>query len=209
MLPTKIPRDLHIDDRVGSVRAARVFSNIVSPPVMFVVLGFSLAFQERPNWNGFGWGLGHAVLISLLPLAFISYLLRTGRISELHMSNTGERHLPYLVSLLCGLMMWGVIVVLSGPAVLRCLAIFNVVELAVLSLINLSWLISIHATAMTSTMGIFWAVFGEQTLWITIPLLVLTVAVRLYLKRHTPAQVSAGILLGGTTVLVFQWMGCF
>lgn len=206
---TKKPRDLHIDDRVGLVRAGRVFSNVVSPPVMFIVLGFLLAFQERPNWNGFGWGLSHAAVISLLPLAFISYLLRTGRIEELHMSNTGERHLPYLVSLLCGLLMWGGIVLFNGPAILRCLAIFNVVELAMLGLINLAWLISIHATAMTSTMGILWAVFGEQTLWLTLPLLVLTVGVRLYLKRHTPTQVGAGILLGASTVLIFQGMGCF
>jgi hypothetical protein len=92
------PRDHHAVDRVGMVRVARHFSNVVSPPVMFAVLGLTLALHVLPVLPALLWAAVYGFFVSLAPILFVLYLLRTGRIAELHMSDTRERHLPYLVA---------------------------------------------------------------------------------------------------------------
>lgn len=203
------PRDWHPTARIGRVGAARVFSNVVSPPVLFAVIGMALALYALPSWRGLVWGAVYGLLVSLAPILFVLYLLRRGHIAELHMSNTSERHLPYLASILCASLVLLLSRLFDGPQLLRCLAWFNVLELAALAIINVHWLISIHATAMASTVMIAWLVFGAWTLLITLPLLILVSSVRLFLKRHTPAQLLAGIFLGTATVLSLTLFGCF
>ncbi len=203
------PRDWHPTARIGRVGAARVFSNVVSPPVLFAVIGMALALYALPSWRGLLWGVVYGLLVSLAPILFVLYLLRTGRIAELHMSNTSERHLPYLVSILCAALVLLLSWLFRGPELLRCLAWFNIIELAALSIINIYWLISIHATATASTVLIAWLVFGAWTLAITLPLLILVSGVRLFLKRHTPAQIMGGIFLGTATVFSLTLFGCF
>ena len=56
---------------------------------------------------------------------------------------------------------------------LQCLAIFTVVTLSALALINSRWLISIHATAAASTWLIFTLVFGTTVGLVVLPVTVL------------------------------------
>ena len=58
-------------------------------------------------------------------------------------------------------------------------------------------------------MTLLWLVFGWAAGLIVLPLVVLVVWVRLYLKRHTPAQVVAGMALGTISVLSLTLVGCF
>ncbi|MFQ5422087.1 MAG: hypothetical protein ACE5EY_17200, partial [Anaerolineae bacterium] len=51
MLP---PRDHYAHDRTGLIKAARIFSNVVSPPVMFALLGIAIPLKTLPFWPGFG-----------------------------------------------------------------------------------------------------------------------------------------------------------
>jgi membrane-associated phospholipid phosphatase len=203
------PRDHHAAARVGTIWVARIFSNIVSPPVMFALLGLALALYERPLWPALAWAALYGFFVSLTPILFILYLLRTGRIGELHMSNTAERHLPYLVALLCAVFALALFILLDGPELLRCLLIFNVIELAALGLINVYWLISIHATGIMATMLIVALVFGRPAALLILPVVVLVMWVRLFLRRHTMSQVVAGLGLGVISVQALVWMGCF
>lgn len=205
----KRPLDELLHNRVGAVKAARVYSNVVSPPVMFSLLGLALALYERPFWSGLSWALAYGMVVSFLPILFVLYLLRTGHISELHMSNTSERHLPYAIAIGCALLGLLLVHLLDGPHLLRCLLIFNVVELSALAVINLFWLISIHATGIMATMTIVWLVFGWATSLIVLPFVISVSWVRLYLKRHNPQQVIAGLCLGIASVLTLALAGCF
>ncbi|GAB4156370.1 MAG: hypothetical protein Fur0021_24540 [Candidatus Promineifilaceae bacterium] len=203
------PRDWHPTARIGRVGAARIFSNVVSPPVMFAVVGMALALYALPSWRGLAWGVMYGLLVSLAPILFVLFLLRRGHIAELHMSSTRERHLPYLVSIFCAGLTLALTWLFHGPDLLLCLAWFNIIELVALAIINVYWLISIHATAMASTTLIAWLALGAWTLAITLPLLILVSGVRLYLKRHTPAQILGGIFLGTATVFSLTLFGCF
>lgn len=191
------------------VRIGRILSNIISPPIMFAGIGLALGIYERPFWPGLGWGLVYGSLVALIPLIVIAYLIRTGHIGELHMSNTHERHIPYLTSVISGTVAFLILTFFDGPELLRCLAILSVITLGALGLINTKWLISIHATAAGATWMIATVVFGWVAGAILLPFVILISAIRLYLKRHTPAQVLAGLALGISTVLTMRAFGCF
>ena len=192
------------------VHFARTYSNVVSPPVMFAVLGLAISLWESATWwQGLMWAAVYGFWVSLAPILFILWLLKNGRIAELHMSDTRERHLPYISGILLAGVAFAIISLFNGPPSLRCLAMFNVVELMALALVNIVWLISLHSTGATAVSIIAYLIFGTASLWLTVPMVLSVIWVRLYLKRHTPAQVAAGLLLGATSVWLIQQIGCF
>ena len=203
------PLDWHEENRTGAVRAARLFSNIISPPVMFALMGYLLAFASLPAPQAILWGTVYGFFISLVPILFVLWLLQTGRVAELHMSDTRERQIPYLVAVGCAGVVWLLLTLFDGPQLLRCLAVFNMTTLAILALINTRWLISFHATAVAAAWAFVGLVFGWTTSLLIIPLVTLVIVVRLYLKRHTVAQVIAGLALGVGMVLLLTRFGCF
>ncbi len=203
------PRDNTAEMTTGLVRVARIFSNVVSPSVMFAVIGLAVAWKELPFWEGLLWAAVYGFWVSLMPILLVVYMLRTGRISDLHMSNTRERRLPYLASVIGSLIALAIIQLFNGPDLLRCLAIFSTLELAALAVITNFWLISIHATSIASVTIISGLVFGWWTLILLLPLVVTVCWVRLYLRRHNVQQVVAGLALGVITVWVLIQIGCF
>jgi membrane-associated phospholipid phosphatase len=206
----KLPLDLLAKNRTGFVKAARIYSNVVSPPVMFAVVGLAFGLYALPGWAGFLWAALYGLLVSLAPILVVVYLLKTGRIAELHMSNTRERNIPYLSAILFAGIAYGLIAGFNGPELLRCLALFNVIELILLTVINHFWLISLHATGAMASAVLVGLVFGWPLAFLVTGPLVLSVCwVRLFLKRHTPAQIIAGLFLGTAVVLSLVPLDCF
>lgn len=205
----RLPKDHSADATIGLIRVARVFSNIVSPPVMFAVLGLAIALYQLPFWPALAWAAIYGFFVSLAPILFILYLLRTGRIGDLHMTLTRERHLPYLVSVICALVVLALLYLLDGPSLMRCLVILNVINLAVLGLVNVYWLISIHAAAVMATAVVSGLIFGLKIAALLSPFIILVCWARYYLKRHTPAQLAAGLTLGASSALALTFIGCF
>jgi membrane-associated phospholipid phosphatase len=203
------PLDQLVHNRTGLVKAARIYSNVVSPPVMFALLGLAVALRARPFLPGLAWAAVYGFFVSLAPILFVLYWLKTGRISELHMSNTSERHLPYVTAVILAILTYIFFTWFGGPPLMRCLLIFNVVELAALAIINVWWLISIHVTGVVATWLIVGLVFGWMASLIVVPFVISVAWVRLYLKRHTPWQVIAGAALGILSVLSLRLVGCF
>ena len=206
----KLPLDLLAQNRTGIVKAARIYSNVVSPPIMFAVVGLAFGLYALPGWLGFWWAAVYGLLVSLAPILVVVFLLKTGRIAELHMSNTRERNIPYLSAILFAGIAYGLIAGFNGPDLLRCLALFNIIELILLTVINHFWLISLHATGAMATAVLVGLVFGwPLSLLVAGPMVISVCWVRLFLKRHTPAQIVAGLALGTAVVLSLIPLGCF
>lgn len=206
----KLPLDFLAHNRTGFVKAARIYSNVVSPPVMFAVVGLAFGLYALPGWIGFFWAAVYGLLVSLAPILVVVYLLKTGRIAELHMSNTRERNIPYISAVVFAAIAYGLIARFDGPELLRCLALFNVIELTGLAVINHFWLISLHATGAMATAVLVMLVFGWGIgLLVGLPLVLSVCWVRLFLKRHTVSQIIAGLSLGTAVVLILVPFGCF
>jgi hypothetical protein len=203
------PRDHNAEATVGSVRTARIISNIISPPVMFAGLGLALAWYELPLWTGLLWAAIYGFWASLMPILFVVYRLRTGKISDLHMNTAQERRLPYLVGVAGALAALGIVILFDGPHLLVCLSVFSVILLGVLGLINDFWKISIHATSISASALIVALVYGLGYGLLFLPLVILVTWLRLYLRRHTVAQVVTGLALGAVTPLLMTRFGCF
>ena len=203
------PKDHSTESTVGLVRAARIFSNLISPPVIFASLGLSLSWYELSFWDGLFWAAVYGFWVSLMPILFVVYRLRTGQISDLHMNTTQERRLPYLMSVAGSLVALLIITLFQGPQLLFCLSLFSAIELGILGVINDFWKISIHATSISAAAVIVGLVYSPLTGLLLLPLVIVVCWVRLYLHRHTAAQVIAGLGLGITTPLVMAQFGCF
>lgn len=203
------PKDHSAASTVGWVRVARVFSNVVSPPVIIALLGLALSLKELPNMQGFVWALIFGFWVSLMPILLVVYLLRTGRITDLHMNTRRERRLPYITSVVGAVIALLFIQIFSGPEYLRCLAIYSVIVLTFMAIITHYWMISIHSSSIAAATLIAGLVFGLWVALVLLPLVVLVSWVRIYLRRHTWAQVFAGMGLGVSVVLVMAIGGCF
>jgi len=203
------PKDYSAATTIGWVRVARIFSNVVSPPVIIALLGLALSLKELPNLQGLMWALLFGFWVSLMPILLVVYLLKTGRITDLHMNTRRERRLPYITGVVGALVALLVIEIFSGPDLLRCLAIYSVIALSFMAIITHYWMISIHASSVTAATIIAGLVFGLWIALLLLPLVVLVSWVRIYLRRHTGSQVLAGIALGGGIVLVMAIGGCF
>jgi hypothetical protein len=200
-------QDLDSALSAAMVGLAHIFSNVVSPPTICVVLGFSLAWVDLPFWPGFAWAALYAFLACLVPVCVVLYLLKTGRVSDLHMRNKSERHIPYLIGLICAATVLIIIVLFDGPQLLRYLTVCNIIGLATMGFINVYWLISGHtATIMLATVFVGF-VFGAAASIALIPLIGLIFLTRLLLKRHTVAQLIAGLFVGAAPVLILANLG--
>ena len=133
-MPDNKPLDHSSNVTVGKVRTARFFSNVVSPPVIFAVLGLALSLEEMPSLEGFIWAAIFGFWVSLAPILVVVYMLNTGRIGDLHMSSTKERQIPYLASVGGAAIALSLVAGFGGPELLRCLALFSFIVLAALAI---------------------------------------------------------------------------
>lgn len=201
------PQALDLSSSLAAARFARIFSNVVSPPSIFALLGLVVAWATLPFWLGLAWAAVYGFLISLVPLGVVVYLLKTGRVSDLHMRNKNERHTPYLVGLICGVMALIVASVFDAPNLMRSLIVCNIIGLVTLGFINVYWLISSHsASIMLATLFVGF-VFSVKAGIALIPMIGLTIFARLVLRRHTVPQLVAGLFAGAAPVLILVYLG--
>lgn len=189
---------------------ASLISNLVSPPVVAIVIGFVIGPQESDRLSGLAGAVAHALLMGLAPLAVVVYLYRTGRIVDLHMSNAPEqRRIPYLVAFLCALATLALFLAWRTLPLFTVLAACNVFVMGALMLINNYWLVSNHAAsiALAAMFGAY--VFGGRSLVYSLPLIALVIWARWIQRKHSVPQLVAGILVGAAPVLVFAGLGWF
>lgn len=176
---------------------ARLISDLVSPPVVWGVMIFPIAFREADSREiAILWALTYGVLVCLLPVLYIAWMVRRGSISDIHMRLREERLRPFLVSMFCTGLAWGALRLMGAPSVVPLVAIVTLAQLMAMAAITLVWQISIHAMSITSAVVATGLLFGVGPALVVFPLVPLVGAARLKLNRHTPAQVVAGTLVG-------------
>lgn len=192
-----------IPDRIRPTSWARIVSDVLSPPIvwgaMLVVLG--MAYTTSPA-EALYWSALYSLFICLIPVAFIFLLVATGHIGDIHMKERHERHLPFLLTVICALIACFVLRSMNAPPIFRLLSTLTLVEITLLALITFFWQISMHAMCITcATVAIGIAVYLPIG-FLLIPFILLVGAARLSLKRHTPAQVFWGATLGAIIPVV-------
>ena len=142
-----------------------------------------------------------ALTICILPIAFIAYMVKTGRISDLHMRHSHERYIPYSIAIIGCLFTKLVYLQFDAHPVLILVALVTLVELSIMLIGTFFSHISLHAMAMTSIISATTIIYGFNKSLVFIPVLLVVILARLVLRRHTVWQIVLGALIGTFTPL--------
>ncbi len=205
----KNPLDIDPGQYTVGVRAARIYSNILSPPSIYAIFGLVLAVSELPFWHGFYQAAIFGALTSLFPILYIAYLLKTEKISDLHISDQRQRHIPYLVGIAGAGIAFLVLENLGSPTLLLNFVVTDMLALSLLAILNVFWLVSAHMTGVTIITAFSGFAFGITTSLMLLPLVALTFYIRLFLRRHTIPELIGGALLGVSIVFGLAFFGVF
>lgn len=176
---------------------ARLVSDILSPPVIWGALAFPIAFRNAQSLDqALLWAFTYILLGCVLPIMYIVMMVRRGNITDIHMKVRQQRFRPFVVSIVCMTVAWWTLRFMGAPAVVPLFALFSLVQIVVMAVITLVWQISMHAMSVSGAVVALGFLFGGTAALIAAPFIILVGVARLKLKRHTPAQVFVGTILG-------------
>ncbi|HLU11198.1 MAG TPA: hypothetical protein VK003_16110 [Oceanobacillus sp.] len=184
---------------------ARLISDILSPPVIWGLMAFPIAFYSADSQErAVVWALTYSVIVCILPALYIGYMVWRGHITDIHVRVREQRIRPFVVSVICTVVAWLLFQWMEAPALLPLFTLFSMIQLVVVLLITMTWQISLHSMTITGAVVVAGALYGPGTALLLSPLIPVVGAARIKLRRHTLAQVIAGGILGAllTAVMV-------
>lgn len=179
---------------------ARIVSFIISPPIVWAVWVFPIAVSVSTSTRqAFLYASIFTMIVCVMPMLFVAYMVKIGKIGDLHMRESQERYIPYSLSII-GAMVTGLIFIqLHAHPILLIMAVVTTVQLLFMLVGTFFIHISAHAMAITSVTSATAIIFSVGLSMIFVPVILVVVLARLVLLRHTPAQIVAGSLVGVLT----------
>lgn len=176
-------------------RVAGALANLLSPPVATIAILVLVTMQTGAAvaWR---WAVLFAVVGVLPPSLYVAWLVRRGRVTDIHLPLREERMRPYVAALGSSGAALVVSSFLGAPPLLLVTASAAWLMTALLFAITLRWKISTHCAAAAALAAITVGVRGAPA----VPVFAIVPVVawsRLRLRRHDRAQVLAGVLVGG------------
>lgn len=152
--------------------------------------------------NGLRWRFILVLLLldGFLPFLYFVHLLRTKEISDWDTTNRRERYNLYVFTVAAHAV--GVaLAAMLGKWVLTTILFSFWVLAVIFTLITFVWKISLHAGVLSAAATFAVYVFGPSWIW-TWGLLLPVSWARMVMKKHTIAQVVAGIVLAPLVLMV-------
>lgn len=187
---------------------AQLVSDVLSP-ILVPTYATALAMWVTPLRSvpeGTRWLVIAMVFIitGLIPLLSIAVMIKLGLVSDRAISHRNQRYVPMTVAAVCYVGASLFISAIGAPMWMRMFFYGAAAATFIDLIITCKWKISAHTTSMGGLVGMmFWfAVSGLADVNVMIMLSLgiilagLMCTARLLLKRHTLAQVLAGLLLG-------------
>jgi hypothetical protein len=175
---------------------ARRISEFLTPPfILIVVVSILLTTIFGPISDKVLWWIILVIGPAVLPVSFVVWLFKKGRVTGMHLPIRQERTVPYLFTLLCITVTILLLKATETPAILMVLMLAYWVNAFFLLVINLSWKISAHAVGVACPLVVLSWKLGILAL----PLFVLVPVVawsRWQLRAHTFAEVFIGSVAG-------------
>ncbi len=176
--------------------AARFISNILIPPTWSIALiwAISIHFGRSAKqillWGGIG-----SFFAAVLPVLYVAWLHKHGKVSQFHIPLRSQRHAPYLLSAALLVLTYFFLWILKAPTLLLAATLASLGNTLFIFIVNIFWKISAHMMGAAAPLIAFSFAFGK---WV-LPFYLLLLAIgwaRVKLKAHTVAQVLAGGLAG-------------
>lgn len=179
---------------------ARLVSNLCSPPVVLSFLAWFAAQRDAqtPSEALFLAGL-FIIGAVLIPFGILGWWVYRGTVSDIHMSLRHERYWPLALEAACTFVVWLLLHFVGNYPAVNLVTSYLLVETVMGLAVTYYWQISIHAGIMAGAVVIAGLLSGAAVGLALSPLILLVVAARLRLKKHTVGQVIAGIAIGVIT----------
>ncbi len=180
---------------------ARLISDLFSPAALAApCLLLGVWASDVPGT--YRYALLYFAIAVPLPVAYVVWLVKSGRASDFHLPERRDRTVPFLLALATAVCAFALLVYFGAPAVFLAPVATALAETLLLFLITLVWQISIHS-ATTAGLVTFAAIAIGGPAVSFLLLVPLVMWARIYLGRHTMAQSLGGVCLG---VLIFAAM---
>jgi membrane-associated phospholipid phosphatase len=139
-------------------------------------------------------------------LTYVVVQVLRGKISDLHVSQQSQRHMPFIVAICSNIVGAAVLWSIEAPWILIALASSFAIQGIFFGVLTRYRKISMHVAVMTSCITALVLLLG----WVAVPLigvLPLQGWARVYRGRHTLGQVVAGALLAPllTILILIPW----
>ncbi len=186
-----------------SLPLAKFISSVAAPHTLapLALLLTATTLDSRMDWLWIGFYLLFAVVV---PVVYLLWLLRTGRVHDFHLRVRTDRYRPMIVTIVSSGFAWFVLQVSNGPPVLTTVAFAAWIQSVLLFVITLRWKISAHGAAAGTLAVLGWKI-ANPSLGLAFAALVPLVGwARVRMRRHTFWQVVWGCVLGsGVVALAF------
>jgi hypothetical protein len=186
-------------------RLARWISVLFDSSVLSVPIFLAFGWIEA-RAAGLAWAVLALLIVTGIPLAYLSLGKRRGWVSDFEMSQRSERPRFILVSLGSDLLALILLSVFHGPFLLRVIVLTYLCLGATMFTISSFWKISLHMVGAGGFSTALVFVLGAPALlaFFSLPLVAWA---RWQRRKHTPAQLTVGALAGMLiTALVFGWL---
>lgn len=185
---------------VRSHRIASFVSHLLNPAGLALGVFAGLTYLMREAWVA---GITGVVLFSVMPGIILIYLHRVGYITDLYPHERSQRGSLLLLGTLCYFGGYVVLLWLDAPVFMLVAGCAFGLNSLLVWWINQYWKISIHAVGVSGGVSVL-LLAGGLVLWPSLLMLPLVAWARLRLQAHTPAQVTAGLLLGGSSTMLLR-----
>lgn len=173
---------------------ANFISTVSNPPLVaipvFLVINYALLYEGDWLW----FSTISIFFVSILPIITSSLWIKKKNL-EVDMPQREDRIYPLLLVILSYTIGVVVLYTLGAPLLTTVLMICYLTNTIVVLMISLYWKISIHAMGIAGPATVIIYLFGWPGLLFSL-LVPLVLWSRLYLKRHTSAQLMVGTGLG-------------
>lgn len=168
-------------------------SYLASPPVMSLT-AYLLVASQVGGLRAWLWTASHVLLAIAFPVAVLVAMVRRREVSDLEILRRRQRIMPLMFSLTLSGYSLFLMEVGVAPLLLRQLTFSSTLLLLGLLVVTRYWKISVHTAGVALCGALVWAVWGTS-LYLIAAVGAMGLA-RVYIKRHTFAQVVAGGVLG-------------
>jgi len=184
-------------------RVAYVISQVGSPPVLgataMALIAWTLASPRAWTWAGF-----YMVLSILVPLGYVVWLLRRGRITDLDVQLREQRARPMIVTIVCTALTGFVLALGHAPNPMIVVTGLFCLQMVTILVITLRWKISMHTATAAGVAALITPLVGTLLpLLIGVPIISWS---RVRLRRHTLGQAVAGVALGLAFSIPGLWL---
>ncbi len=178
-----------------SRQVARLTTDILAPANL-VIAGLPLVgLAARPPLAGFLWGCLAAIFAGVIPLTIILLGVRRGQLSDIHIVDREQRHIPLLASILSVALGLVLLYVLPAAGEVRALTVAMLAGLVATAAVTRVWKVSIHTAVATGFAVVYGTTFGVLGWLAVLPAAAIAWS-RVRLGDHTLTQVLGGALLG-------------